>query len=424
MFRTTAVCGYNCPRSRFMKHRVVRIVVALRRTNLRLLGCWFAETGSNYYWFHPLPPSPPATNKHTHTRASTLCHSTADEMPTTRLPPKGTVFDSRRRRSQIDSRRKSEGFVGDSPFSLFLHSGAAPYSPRFTYIGSRYLDRKCPWLCRSSKECVSWGISQPLAERSGLADSAPPHAAETTTRYGVDPSYTPLRVKWELLAHEFSPRGTQLRTAGPTGVACDRTTELAVCPGALSPILNNTRAYEDGDKRYIRGGSGAAESVFPPVMCTDGASIPRRRIRQKYEQAPACYRGRIVASRDCGLSYRKIGSRIGINETTKRTWDELDAVQEEKQLRRNNEREGRHLPRMAITHHTATSNNSAQEFRHVTHLSVSARSASSGNLVQAHITAAANDRSPPPSAVPVVHGTSGLETRMAGHRLRRITLLL
>ncbi|KAJ8871242.1 hypothetical protein PR048_027548 [Dryococelus australis] len=42
--------------------------------------------------------------------------------------------------SHVGRCRCSAGFLGDFPFRPPLRSGAAPYSPRFTLIGSRYLD--------------------------------------------------------------------------------------------------------------------------------------------------------------------------------------------------------------------------------------------------------------------------------------------
>ncbi|KAJ8873764.1 hypothetical protein PR048_024598 [Dryococelus australis] len=45
--------------------------------------------------------------------------------------------------------RWSTGFLGDIPFPRPLHSGAAPYSPRFTLIGSQDPDVKTvPWFKR------------------------------------------------------------------------------------------------------------------------------------------------------------------------------------------------------------------------------------------------------------------------------------
>ncbi|KAJ8894141.1 hypothetical protein PR048_006751 [Dryococelus australis] len=70
----------------------------------------------------------------------------------TRTPPpsKRTGFDSQAGHSRISARGNragryccSAGFLGDIPFLPPLYSGAAPYSHRFTLIGSRDLDFKC-----------------------------------------------------------------------------------------------------------------------------------------------------------------------------------------------------------------------------------------------------------------------------------------
>ncbi|GFU19481.1 transposable element Tcb1 transposase [Trichonephila clavipes] len=42
----------------------------------------------------------------------------------------------------------------------------------------------------------------------------------------------------------------------------------------------------------------------------------RRKQRSAFVQISESDRGRIVAYRDCGLSFRKIGSRVGRNQTT------------------------------------------------------------------------------------------------------------
>ncbi|GFY20116.1 hypothetical protein TNCV_2148091 [Trichonephila clavipes] len=40
-----------------------------------------------------------------------------------------------------------------------------------------------------------------------------------------------------------------------------------------------------------------------------------RKQRSAFDQVSEFHRGRIVAYRDCGLSFRKIGSRVGRNHT-------------------------------------------------------------------------------------------------------------
>ncbi|GFX63833.1 transposable element Tcb1 transposase [Trichonephila clavipes] len=50
--------------------------------------------------------------------------------------------------------------------------------------------------------------------------------------------------------------------------------------------------------------------------------MSRRKQRSAFDQVSEFDRGRIVAYRDCGLSFREIGSRAGRNQTTvMRIWD-------------------------------------------------------------------------------------------------------
>ncbi|GFX58737.1 transposable element Tc1 transposase [Trichonephila clavipes] len=44
--------------------------------------------------------------------------------------------------------------------------------------------------------------------------------------------------------------------------------------------------------------------------------MSRRKQQSAFDQVSEFDRGRIVAYRDCGLSFRKIGSRVGRNQTT------------------------------------------------------------------------------------------------------------
>ncbi|GFU29002.1 transposable element Tcb1 transposase [Trichonephila clavipes] len=44
--------------------------------------------------------------------------------------------------------------------------------------------------------------------------------------------------------------------------------------------------------------------------------MSRRKQRSAFDQVSQFDRGRIVAYRDCGLSFREIGSRVGRNQTT------------------------------------------------------------------------------------------------------------
>ncbi|GFV72304.1 transposable element Tcb1 transposase [Trichonephila clavipes] len=44
--------------------------------------------------------------------------------------------------------------------------------------------------------------------------------------------------------------------------------------------------------------------------------MPHRKQRSAFDQVSEFYTGRIVAYRDCGLSFSEIGIRVGRNQTT------------------------------------------------------------------------------------------------------------
>ncbi|GFV66227.1 uncharacterized protein TNCV_2631681 [Trichonephila clavipes] len=60
--------------------------------------------------------------------------------------------------------------------------------------------------------------------------------------------------------------------------------------------------------------------------------MSRRKQRSALDQASEFDRGRIVAYRDCGLSFRKIGSRVGQNQIIMRICDRW--MQEDRMDRR------------------------------------------------------------------------------------------
>ncbi|GFV29028.1 transposable element Tcb1 transposase [Trichonephila clavipes] len=51
--------------------------------------------------------------------------------------------------------------------------------------------------------------------------------------------------------------------------------------------------------------------------------MSRRKQRSAFDQVSEFDRGRIVAYRDCGLSFREIGSRVGRYKTTAAEWNEV-----------------------------------------------------------------------------------------------------
>ncbi|GFX95735.1 transposable element Tcb1 transposase [Trichonephila clavipes] len=108
--------------------------------------------------------------------------------------------------------------------------------------------------------------------------------------------------------------------------------------------------------------------------------MSRRKQRSAFDQVSEFDRGRIVAYRDCGLSFREIGSRVGRNQTTV-MWICDRWMQEGTTDRRGRShspqyttsREDRQIVRMTVTDHSVTSRTVAQHIESVTHHSVSAR---------------------------------------------------
>ncbi|GFU47764.1 transposable element Tcb1 transposase [Trichonephila clavipes] len=108
--------------------------------------------------------------------------------------------------------------------------------------------------------------------------------------------------------------------------------------------------------------------------------MSRRKQRSAFDQVSEFDRGRIETYRDCGLSFREIGSRVGRNPiTVMRIWDCW--MQEDMTDRRSElhppqcttSREDRQMVRMAVTNRSVTSKTIAQHIESVTHHSVSAR---------------------------------------------------
>ncbi|GFU60188.1 transposable element Tcb1 transposase [Trichonephila clavipes] len=106
----------------------------------------------------------------------------------------------------------------------------------------------------------------------------------------------------------------------------------------------------------------------------------RRKQRSAFNQVSEFDRRRIVAYRNCGLSFKKIVSRVGRSQTTvMRICDRW--MQEGTTDRRGRShppqcttsREGRQIVHMAVTDRSVTSRTVAQHIESVTHHSVSAR---------------------------------------------------
>ncbi|GFU82829.1 transposable element Tcb1 transposase [Trichonephila clavipes] len=108
--------------------------------------------------------------------------------------------------------------------------------------------------------------------------------------------------------------------------------------------------------------------------------MSRRKQRSAFDELSEFDRGRIVAYRDCGLSFREKGSRIGRNETTVmricERWMQEGTTDQRGRSHPSQcttSREGRQIVRMAVTDHSVTSRTVAQHIESVTHHAVSVR---------------------------------------------------
>ncbi|GFV41974.1 transposable element Tcb1 transposase [Trichonephila clavipes] len=106
----------------------------------------------------------------------------------------------------------------------------------------------------------------------------------------------------------------------------------------------------------------------------------RKKQRSAFDQVSEFDIGRIVAYRDCGLSFREIGSRVGRNQATvRRVCDRW--MQEGTTNRRGRSpppqgttsREDKQIVPMAVMDRSVTSQTVAQHIESVTHHSLSAR---------------------------------------------------
>ncbi|GFU05059.1 transposable element Tc3 transposase [Trichonephila clavipes] len=145
-----------------------------------------------------------------------------------------------------------------------------------------------------------------------------------------------------------------------------------------------TRACGATSKRYLRFGDfddfKFSKCVFLVGFSKKRLVMSRRKQRSAFDKVSEFDRGRIVAYRDCELSFREIGSRVGRNQTTvMRICDRW--MQEGMTDRRGRShppqcttsREDRQIVRMAVSDRSVTSRNAAQHIESVTHHSVSAR---------------------------------------------------
>ncbi|GFU83836.1 transposable element Tcb1 transposase [Trichonephila clavipes] len=86
--------------------------------------------------------------------------------------------------------------------------------------------------------------------------------------------------------------------------------------------------------------------------------MSRRKQRSAFDQVSEFDRGRIVANRDCGLSFREIGNGVGRNQTTVMRmcdrWMQEGTTDQSGRLHLpqcTTSRDGRQIVRMAVTDH-------------------------------------------------------------------------
>ncbi|GFS52868.1 uncharacterized protein TNCV_341571 [Trichonephila clavipes] len=88
----------------------------------------------------------------------------------------------------------------------------------------------------------------------------------------------------------------------------------------ISAQTHIPRACVATSKRYLRFGDfddfKFGNCVFLVVFFKKRSVMSRRKQRSAFDQVSEFDSGRIVAHRDCGISFRKIGSRVGRNQTT------------------------------------------------------------------------------------------------------------
>ncbi|GFT98790.1 uncharacterized protein TNCV_3792301 [Trichonephila clavipes] len=82
----------------------------------------------------------------------------------------------------------------------------------------------------------------------------------------------------------------------------------------ISAQTHITHACGATTKRYLRltdfDDFKFGNSVFLVVLSKERSVMSRRKQRSAFHQVSEFDRGRIVAYRDCGLSFREIGSRV------------------------------------------------------------------------------------------------------------------
>ncbi|UYV78474.1 hypothetical protein LAZ67_16001621 [Cordylochernes scorpioides] len=165
-------------------------------------------------------------------------------------------------------------------------------------------------------------------------------------------------------------------TAAPAREIQDKTSPpiYSSTPMTQIQLPSQEKDFEDQRRRTSR------KHYLRPRDFNDSSRKQRRQQRSSFDKESEFDKERIVAYRDCGLSFRKIGSRAGRNQTTvMRICDSW--MQESTTDRRVRShppwctlsRADRQIVRMAVTDRLVTSRTVAQHIQSVTHHPVSAR---------------------------------------------------
>ncbi|GFV43834.1 uncharacterized protein TNCV_1658791 [Trichonephila clavipes] len=152
----------------------------------------------------------------------------------------------------------------------------------------------------------------------------------------------------------------------------------------ISAQTHITRACGGTSKRYFKAwrfrGFQVRQLCFSCGFFKKRSVKSRRKQRSAFDPVSEFDRRRIVAYLDCGLPFRKIGSRVGRNQTTvmlicdrSRQEGTTDRRGRSHSPQCTTSRQDRQIVRMAVTDRSVTSRTVAQHIESVTHHSVSAR---------------------------------------------------
>ncbi|GFT02135.1 uncharacterized protein TNCV_84241 [Trichonephila clavipes] len=148
----------------------------------------------------------------------------------------------------------------------------------------------------------------------------------------------------------------------------------------ISAQTRITRACDATSKCYLRVGDfddfKFGNCVFRVVFPRKRSVMYRRKQRSAFDQVSEFDRGRIEVyrERDCGLSFREIGSRVGRNQTTViwicDHWMQLGTTDRRGRSHPpqcTTSREDRQIVHMAVTDRSVASRTVAQHIESVTH---------------------------------------------------------